>query len=211
MKELVEFLKKYYLLDYDPWADELYYNCWKDIPGYEGKYQVNFFSVVKSVGRVYYVGNRKCIKKEKLLKPTHSSGYLRVKLYSPTHPKGREHGVHRLSALVRLPKFDFKSGKDLSYKTLINHIDGVKHHNFIGNLEWCTNSENVQHAYDIGLVDLSKRQGENNRTSVLTNIQVLELRKLSSEGFSIAKLSNKFNISKANVSMIKSRKTWKHI
>lgn len=32
-----------------------------------------------------------------------------------------------------------------------NHIDGDKMNNSLENLEWCTRSENVQHAYDIGL------------------------------------------------------------
>lgn len=34
---------------------------------------------------------------------------------------------------------------------IANHIDGVTHHNWIWNLEWVTASENVLHAYRIGL------------------------------------------------------------
>jgi hypothetical protein len=34
----------------------------------------------------------------------------------------------------------------------VNHIDGNKKHNFVSNIEWCTKSENMQHAWDNGLI-----------------------------------------------------------
>ncbi|MEA4805100.1 hypothetical protein [Acetobacterium wieringae] len=42
---------------------------------------------------------------------------------------------------------------------VINHKDGIKTHNYVSNLEWCSTSYNNQHALDIGLVDLNKRRG----------------------------------------------------
>jgi hypothetical protein len=35
--------------------------------------------------------------------------------------------------------------------SIVNHIDGNPSNNHVKNLEWCTRSHNVQHAYDIGL------------------------------------------------------------
>lgn len=51
--------------------------------------------------------------------------------------------IHRLVALVYIPNPDGKPQ--------INHKDGNKLNNSLGNLEWCTAKENTQHAYDNGL------------------------------------------------------------
>lgn len=56
--------------------------------------------------------------------------------------------VHRWIAEIFIPN-------DLN-KPFINHKDGNKLNNSIDNLEWVTNSENVKHAYSIGL-NVSKR------------------------------------------------------
>ena len=51
--------------------------------------------------------------------------------------------IHRLVAENFLPKIDGKP--------VVNHIDGDKLNNNVNNLEWCTQSENVQHAWNNGL------------------------------------------------------------
>ena len=65
----------------------------------------------------------------------------------------REDGAHRSYQVHRLVAWEFCPGRDLSLQ--INHIDGNKLNNFYLNLEWCTQSHNVRHAYDTGLRYLS--------------------------------------------------------
>jgi hypothetical protein len=55
-------------------------------------------------------------------------------------------------------------------KPCVNHIDGVKSHNFATNLEWATHSENQQHAFDTGLQP--SRKGDKNGRSKLSDAEV---------------------------------------
>src|SRR5690606_18439370 len=57
--------------------------------------------------------------------------------------------IHRILAQVFIPNPN-------NYKC-VNHIDGDKQNNDLKNLEWCTGSQNTQHAHKTGLVDFSKR------------------------------------------------------
>lgn len=77
----------------------------------------------------------------RILKPTLAKGYPRVVLCNNLVYK--PFTVHRLVADV------FFDGDHSSLQ--VNHIDGNKLNNFIGNLEWVTVSENLKHAYKIGL------------------------------------------------------------
>ena len=53
--------------------------------------------------------------------------------------------VHRLVAEY------FLSNPD-KQRNFVNHLDGDKLNNNVSNLEWCTRQENVQHAYETGLL-----------------------------------------------------------
>jgi hypothetical protein len=70
-----------------------------------------------------------------------SCGYPSVKLMTE---RGRKTvTVHRLVARAFIPNDDGLPQ--------VNHKDGDKTNNSVGNLEWCTASQNTQHAYDHGL------------------------------------------------------------
>lgn len=108
---------------------------WKDIEGYEGKYQISNLGRVKAL-------DFKRTKKERIMKPhINTSGYLAINLYK--NAKFKTYRIHRLIAQA------FISNPE--NKPCINHIDGNKLNNSIDNLEWCTHRENTIHAIKTGL------------------------------------------------------------
>jgi hypothetical protein len=76
-------------------------------------------------------------------------GYQRVGLYVGNY-KSKTIKVHRLVAETFIENAENK--KD------VNHIDGIKSNNNISNLEWCTRSENIKHAFKIGLKIITQKQ-----------------------------------------------------
>lgn len=120
---------------------------WKPVRGYENLYEVSSFGKIRSVDKVVYTNNRfnKMQKKikGKILSPflNKKTGYMQVALSK--NKKTKLYLVHRLVALTFFPI------DNISLQ--VNHIDGNKQNNNVENLEWCTRSENIVHAYKIGL------------------------------------------------------------
>jgi hypothetical protein len=71
-----------------------------------------------------------------------SNGYLKVTLWSDGNRCTKR--VHILVAEQFLPNPD--------NLPVVNHRDGNKQNPNVSNLEWCTYSENTQHAHDTGLI-----------------------------------------------------------
>lgn len=90
-----------------------------------------------------------------------------------------------------------------------NHRDGDTANNRSSNLEWATQSRNVQHAYDLGLADA---KGERNGQAKLTEQEVIAIRQLSTgRRGEIAAIARQFNISQRQTADIIQRKAWPHV
>ena len=160
----------------------------KQIKGYE-----NY--LVSDRGRVFN------LKFKRFLKPSNDGrGYFYVGLCKNGVEKNQK--IHRLVANAFIPNPENKE--------TVNHIDGIKINNFDSNLEWATQSENVQHSYDNGLQKAIK--GSKHVNSKLTEEQVLKIRWLYATGeYTQAALSKIFNVGQTIICDIVNRKRWKHI
>jgi hypothetical protein len=110
---------------------------WKDIPGYEGIYQVSDMGNVKSLSREMLLkGKYPTTTKEKILKTELSHcGYLRVKLYNNGLKKNiKSHMLVAMAFLNHKP--------DGTNKICIDHINNNKLDNRLLNLQLITNREN---------------------------------------------------------------------
>ena len=119
---------------------------WKPVNNFEGMYMVSNMGRVKSLDRIIFQKDRsgnisKHIYKGKILKKcTQVNGYETIDLHK--NSKTQRYLVHRLVAEHFLEK---PKGKEY-----INHKDNTRNNNIYTNLEWCTQSENIQYAYDNG-------------------------------------------------------------
>lgn len=110
-----------------------YMEKWEDIKNYEGLYKIS------SYGRVLSV------RKNIILSPTRTiSNGLCVSLSKDGKSKTMQ--VSRLVAIAFIPNPENKPNVD--------HIDGVRFHNFVENLRWCIQSENLN--YELAIYNKTK-------------------------------------------------------
>lgn len=147
MKEL----PKYYSFE----AEDLNGEIWSEIENFKD-YFVSNFGRIKSLKK----NNARIIKPQAL----HGNCYFTVLLYQ--NRKVKPQLIHRLVAKAFIPNPDDKP--------FVNHINGIKTDNRVDNLEWCTQKENVQHAFKTGL----RKEGGKNPKSALTDEQAVWCREV---------------------------------
>lgn len=118
---------------------------WRDVPGFEGRYQASTKGRVRGLDRTVEQRNRWGRKMQRiepgkvLAVQWDRDGYGRF--YSRVLT---ENAVHRVVALAFIGE---PPGPRQDYQ--VNHKNGDTKDNRPENLEWCTNSQNHKHAYDV--------------------------------------------------------------
>lgn len=161
----------------------------RDVKGYEG-----FYSITKD-GRIW----------------SHwKNGWMTPRFNKQGYPiavlngrrKARYPRIHNLVAQAFIPNPEGKPE--------INHKNGIKTDNRVGNLEWCTRRENVLHSYRVGL--RKAPVGEDCPLATLTEELVLQLRaEYKKKEFGYRKMAEKFGINQVTIRHVILRHCWKHI
>ncbi len=160
---------------------------WRFVMGYVGYYSVSSAGRVRSerTGLILTPGVAK-------------TGYPIVSLHKNGH--GLTKRVHRLVAFafLGLPP----DGHE------VNHKDGNKLNAALDNLEYVTRSENMAHAWRMGLRKPSPCRGEKHHGAKLTDNDVRAIR-ASSESYD--ELVERYGLSRNALHAAKTGRTWKHV
>jgi len=163
---------------------------WRDVTNYEGLYQVSNLGRVKSFPRPGNYGRNG-------IKISHNDkGYCWF--CSSKNGKQKYLKIHRLVAMA------FISNPN-NYPQ-INQKIGINDDNQVENLEWCTHSQNIKHAFDTGL--MRPKKGYLNGMAKITKEQVDLIRKLN---FPQRKIANIVGLSQSTVGLVKRGLRWNNL
>lgn len=169
---------------------------WKQLPGWEGYYAVSTEGRVKRLA-----GSPRCNVDRVLNQMKTERGYLTVNPVRSGH-KQRPLMVHRLVLETFI-------GPAPTPKHMPNHKNGDKADNRLENLEWVTQAENIQHAYDTGLH--KKYKGSAASAAKLTESDVEEiLRRVANRDYR-KDIAHDFSISMKAIDEIVAGAHWTHV
>lgn len=170
---------------------------WRPIIGYEEIYEVSNLGRVKGLNRLSSSGKRL---QSKIKKPSYNrKKYLIMSLHKDGINK--TNSVHRLVAKAFIP--------NVNNLPQVNHKDGIKIHNYVDNLEWVTNLENMQHAVIMGL--LGDRTGEKNGKALSSNKEVEIIIERYNNGEKASEISKSTGFKIGYIREILFGKSWQNI
>ena len=110
---------------------------WKDVPRYEGYYQVSNLGRVKSLCRIVNHSKGHAVRKECILNGTiNNKGYTKVRLQICN--------VYKVFAVHQLVAMAFLDHIPNGMSSVVDHIDNNKLNNSLSNIQIVSNSENVR-------------------------------------------------------------------
>ena len=168
---------------------------WKDIPGYEGKYQASTEGRIRSLDRtieVNYMGSIKIKRlKGRVLRPSrfNKTGHVSVQLGDGSERKSMPFPVHQLIAFTFIgPR---PAGMDVC------HSNGNPVDNRLENLRYDTRSENNKD---------SSKQGKSNAKIKPETVRVVRIE--LAKGKTCRQIADEIGITKCQVSRIKRREIY---
>jgi len=168
---------------------------------YINLYEASNYGRIKSLG-IYHGKTNIFFNKPHILKARKNKcGYL---MYSLSHFGEKNYvTAHRIIATTFL--------KNKNNFNEVNHKDGNKENNNVKNLEWCTTSYNIKHAYINGL-KISKGNSlpkEKNPNCKHSEKEIEEIRAKRKNGCKLKEIAKEHNISESYISNICKYKFWK--
>ena len=170
--------------------------AWLAVPS-NGFYEVSDEGEVRSIDRVIERRGKPAKLAGKVLKPlNHSQGYWSVSLGT-----GKRCLIHSLV----MEAFVVPRAKGMD----INHKNGDKKDNRLENLEYCSRSQNMAHAVRTGPMPTPPlKRGTAQHLNKLTEDQVREIRKWSSEGGGQSQIARHYGVGKSTVRNILKGNSW---
>lgn len=163
-------------------------------------YLVSNYGRVKTIDHPVWckVNNSYSIRKGRFCKPSNNNSKKYWRVGIQINNKQKHIAVHRLVATAFIP--------NPNNLPQINHIDGNKDNNYVGNLEWCDNSYNQKHAFEIGLRDKKKcslnchlrKLSEEEVKYILEEYQKIDLSIRGNKMKFCKEMQNKFNLKSKN-------------
>jgi hypothetical protein len=171
---------------------------WKDIPGYKGIYKISNLGLVVAHAKTWNSGRwiTRSHPEKLMAQSVDHKGYYKVGL--------RKDGKQKMWAVHRLVAFTFIENPE--NKPQVNHKDTNKKNNKVGNLEWATGAENMQHAHDSGVMNL--RIGAKHPRAKLKEEDVIAIRNSNLSDYDLAK---HYEMSRSALREARIGKTWRDI
>jgi hypothetical protein len=184
--------------------EDLEKEVWKPLFGYEEYCEASTLGRIKVLNRKFKDkrGSIKSLKEKVLRLGYYSNGYEQFSL--SVENKRYTAIVHRLIALTFIP-----NPKNFP---IINHKNGIRDDNRVENLEWCTQSYNGKHAFEV-LGRVVNNVGENNPRTSLKEKDVVDIRTRYSNSESCSSIHGDYKelLSLSALKKICYGSTWKHI